>query len=1024
MSDSIGLDPRIGTDFLGYRIEEVVGRGGMGVVYRAYDLRLKRNAALKLIAPEYAGDDRFRERFLAETELAASLEHPDVVPIYDAGEVDEQLYLAMRFVEGTDLKRLLTAEARLEPVRALAIVSHVADALDAAHELGLVHRDVKPSNVLLDEREHPYLADFGLTRRLDDPASPTAGLSVGTPAYVAPEQIRGDPVDGRADQYALACLFHECLTGEPPFRRPSEVALLFAHLEDAPLPLGGPLDPVLTKALAKDPDERYSTCGSFVQAAREALGLLEPRPRRWPLVAVAVVLALAAAALTAVLLTRDTGSQAPETTGRLIRIDPVDGHILDAISLGNDPVAVVTDGPRAWVADHDASRITRFDAGTREEIHVAAHGTPTDLALAGNRVIVANGPLDSNVALIGVASAAEESLVSLGPAGTSFADAHVAAGKAGVWLATGDRRVGQLDPVRGRFVDPISIPPPADERAEAAFTAIAVGDGAVWVLGDALDRKLWRVDPASRALVATISLPIAPRELAAGEGAVWVTSELDNAIVRIDPRTNRVTDTISVGRGASGVATGKGSVWVANAIDGTVSRIDPVTLDVATIDVEGSPGDVAVGESVWVTADAVPAASDEDAVTIGVLAPCEGDQAFFYDQTLAGAELALLQRGAELAGSRPVEGVRDASVAGQNVELVFGCGDGSAEQALSEARRLVELVGADILIGPTTTAEGFAIRDYAKTQPSVTFLNGLSTGQALTLTDPAPNFFRFSTDAAQWMAGVGDHSFNELGWRRVVVIGEEESFTYAQVAGFLAEFCSLGGSIVEQVWVPRAARDVAPYVDRVPRAGVDGFLLVGNPPMMLGFIEALPELHGNLAGRMVSGSSLGLPQMAEALGARLAGVIVAIQDPGTSDAPVWVSHIADFDRAFPSLAGWGIGPWALSYYNSTSAALQALEAVEGDLSDGQQRFKTALATVELDAPNGHIRLDERRQAIGANYITPYKTDAKGQLAGWKVLRVIEGVDQTFGGYFRPGDPPPGKKTLECTRGNPPPWARR
>ena len=190
----------IGSDFLGYRIEEIVGRGGMGVVYRASDLRLKRTVALKLITPELALDERFNERFARETELTMALEHPNVVPIHDAGDVDGRLFLAMRLVEGTDLKALLATEAALESARALAICGQVANALDAAHAKGLVHRDVKPSNVLLDANEHVYLADFGLTRRLEEQGAQAGeGRSVGTPAYLAPEQIEGGHVDGRAD---------------------------------------------------------------------------------------------------------------------------------------------------------------------------------------------------------------------------------------------------------------------------------------------------------------------------------------------------------------------------------------------------------------------------------------------------------------------------------------------------------------------------------------------------------------------------------------------------------------------------------------------------------------------------------------------------------------------------------------------------------------------------------------------------------------------------------------------------------
>ena len=228
----MATDQWIGREMLGYRVESFIGRGGMGVVYRAYDLRLKRSVALKLVAPELSQDERFRERFLAETELVASLEHPNVVPIYDAGDFDGRLYLAMRFVEGSDLKSRLAHEGPLEPTKAVAIAAQVGVALDAAHEHGLVHRDVKPSNVLLDTSEHVYLADFGLTRRLDDQVrDPGADRSIGTPAYLAPEQLDGVPVDGRADVYSLGCLLYECLTGERVFPRGSRLAEAETDLE-------------------------------------------------------------------------------------------------------------------------------------------------------------------------------------------------------------------------------------------------------------------------------------------------------------------------------------------------------------------------------------------------------------------------------------------------------------------------------------------------------------------------------------------------------------------------------------------------------------------------------------------------------------------------------------------------------------------------------------------------------------------------------------------------------------------------
>ncbi len=239
MAESVGADPRIGTEVAGYRIESLAGRGGMGVVYLAEQLALKRRVALKLLAPELAEDARFRERFLRESALAASLEHPSVIPIHDAGEADGVLYLAMRYVEGTDLHRLLAEEGWLAPERAVAILELVAAALDAAHSRGLVHRDVKPANILLargDEAgEQVYLSDFGLTRQTaEDGSLAETGDVVGTIDYIAPEQVEGRAVGGRAEQYALACVLFECLTGDVPYRDESKLGVLFGHLNEEP----------------------------------------------------------------------------------------------------------------------------------------------------------------------------------------------------------------------------------------------------------------------------------------------------------------------------------------------------------------------------------------------------------------------------------------------------------------------------------------------------------------------------------------------------------------------------------------------------------------------------------------------------------------------------------------------------------------------------------------------------------------------------------------------------------------------
>ena len=274
-----GSDLPVGCELLGYRVERLLGRGGMGVVYLAEDVRLRRSVALKVLAPSLAEDGRFRERFLAESKLAASLDHPCVIPIYEAGESGGLLFIAMRYVDGGDLKALL-GDGLLTAERAVRLCAQVADALDFAHGRGLVHGDVKPSNVLLDGREHVYLADFGLTKRLGEPQAAEPGV-LGTIDYAAPEQIRGEKVDGRADQYSLACLLYECLVGAPPFPRSTDAAVLFAHLEEPPPALPG-LEDVMRTGLAKSPEDRYGSCAALVLAAAEALGIVGGAQSRLP----------------------------------------------------------------------------------------------------------------------------------------------------------------------------------------------------------------------------------------------------------------------------------------------------------------------------------------------------------------------------------------------------------------------------------------------------------------------------------------------------------------------------------------------------------------------------------------------------------------------------------------------------------------------------------------------------------------------------------------------------------------------
>ncbi|MCC9708125.1 serine/threonine protein kinase [Streptomyces sp. MNU76] len=274
----------VGRQIAGYRVEREIGRGGMAVVYQARDLRLERTVALKLLAPELARNDTFRRRFTHESRVAAAIDHPHIVPVFEAGETDGVLYIAMRYVAGSDLRHLLDREGPLPVTTATRIAAQVASALDAAHDHGLVHRDVKPGNILVargtdsDHPEHVYLTDFGLTKKsLSLTGFTTVGQFVGTLDYVAPEQISGKPVDGRCDVYSLACVVHETLAGRPPFQRDDDMALLWAHQYDQPPPLTGvrpdlprAVDDVMATALAKSPDDRYDSCLSFVAALRAA----------------------------------------------------------------------------------------------------------------------------------------------------------------------------------------------------------------------------------------------------------------------------------------------------------------------------------------------------------------------------------------------------------------------------------------------------------------------------------------------------------------------------------------------------------------------------------------------------------------------------------------------------------------------------------------------------------------------------------------------------------------------------------
>jgi DNA-binding beta-propeller fold protein YncE/ABC-type branched-subunit amino acid transport system substrate-binding protein len=604
-----------GATFAGYRIEAEIGRGGMGVVYRALDVSLERPIALKLIAPELANDEGFRKRFLRESRLAASLDHPHVLPVFSAGEEDGHLYLAMRYVEGEDLKTRLRREGTLSPEQAIRICSQVAEALDAAHRRGLVHRDLKPANVLLDVSGEAYLADFGLTKPVGS-ASTETGHLVGTLDYLAPEQIRGEEIDARTDVYALACVLYECLAGQAPFHRSTEAELLWAHMQEDPPSLTSrpELDPVFRQALAKEKEGRYESAAAFVEAVAAAIGLETPRLRRRRrlvrrsrlLLAAGVLLLAGAATAVGVAITRPSE---PKAFGNAVAaIEAANGGVSSYTATGTTPSNVVIGGGSVWVLNADDRTISRIDPTTRRIVKTfATGGRPTDLAFGdgslwvGNGSVAANG-LASQVFTSSVARIDPETYKLIAtvplPYDRKETEAYtspisrLAAYRGSVWAISPD-----LSAVLRIDAETNTV----EKRIPVTFAnAIAAGREGVWVARNVSD--VTRIDPRTDRIGQTISVPAGGfAGIAVGDGSVWATSPDDGTVWRIEPGPHPTTRTISVGSGITFVAFADGAVWTANFIQDTVSHIDPRTNTVVSrTPIAGTPLGVAADHDlVW-----------------------------------------------------------------------------------------------------------------------------------------------------------------------------------------------------------------------------------------------------------------------------------------------------------------------------------------------------------------------------------------------------------------------------------------
>jgi branched-chain amino acid transport system substrate-binding protein len=413
-----------------------------------------------------------------------------------------------------------------------------------------------------------------------------------------------------------------------------------------------------------------------------------------------------------------------------------------------------------------------------------------------------------------------------------------------------------------------------------------------------------------------------------------------------------------------------------------------------------------------------PAGGREGDIKIGVLTTCGGPFAFFEEASFSGAKYALVElAGAKPTGEKPRDTVSGAEAAGKSVSLAFGCSDATPDKAVAEARRLVENQHVDVLLGPLSGDEGIAVANYAKTQTDITFVNGTSGAQETTLQVKAKNFFRFGGDGAQWMAGLGGYAYNELGWRSVAILGEDYSYPYTQAAGFVAEFCSLGGQVTKRVWAPLETTDWSTFVTQLPR-DVDGVLLLTGGANTVAALRAYLQLGNEIRGKVLGGSSV-LDPTAFEIGDQLAGLVGGSPVPLGSDEDTWQQYTAGFAKAYPNAPAESL--FTVLYYNGMKAIVQALEKTDGKLSGGQSAFRDALTGMQPEFPNGTVKLDDNRNSIQPAFVVEVVNDG-GEL-GFAVRNKIDSVDQTFGGLFGPDSPSPGRDAPACEKGTPPPWAK-
>ncbi len=608
------------------------------------------------------------------------------------------------------------------------------------------------------------------------------------------------------------------------------------------------------------------------------------------LVATAAALGVSAG----VLANSGTALAAAATPGGLTQISSA-GHVVRTIPVGGNPTAVAAGGGVVWatVLHHHGIWMINPRTGATRHIPNVSASEPLSLAATSTAAYVLDGVM---VRIVDRTRASRVGTVSV--AGIPGEPTLVAAGPGGVWGINSDtayrlRRSGgsMTTPKRFRLHVPARE---NDEQVRDQLTAMAVGRTAVWLIGDVGDRRLWRIDPRRPRITRTVQLPFAPVAVAVGFGRVWVTGQISNRVYELDPATGKIVKSIAVGREPIGVAAGAGAVWVANATDGSVSKINPGTGTVtATIPVTGTPTHLAVAAgSVWVTSRARPADASGGGIRIGVVVDCAGFS-FQLQQTIAGAELPLIQRGATLRGKQPSGGLNGATVAGKPVTLLTACKTfGDRSTVISALSKLVEIEGADIVIGPSQNRDAIAVREYARSHPNTTFI-AAGGEQATTLKHTVPNLYRFLPDPVQLFAGLGAYARHTLGWKTAATVSNSDESSWPSVAGFDTEFCSLGGHIpnVDRVWVDRDDDQ-----GRHLPTGVDGVFLQGGGFGPFGgsgsFVPKWGKLHPPVGRHLVVGWSVLWPVP------QLVGVVGASTDPYKS-TPAWQHYLDAFAKAFP-----------------------------------------------------------------------------------------------------------------------------